>query len=883
MTRKITEKTVDTSPPLDPDLDQAHILHPNKRRKSRNISISSSHTKKSLSISSTGSAALDNKSVKETHEPNTKKDVENRREEDKTESKSEYMSKAKDPHPNYELLIPNLISTTWINCGKLAIELNSNYSIAIKCFESALKYHPSDLVTINLLVDSLVNRDYASNKVDGVKNAIDLINSAMVSYPEVRDDTKLCAKLSNYYLLMNDPEKAHSVIQTALEFAKDDPLLWLSLGKCLLKMNSLKEAVDALGNASYLLPKELTGDAEVNIARSIHLEMASVALNDQDLKSAKDELSLALSLPAPTDSQSIEMCITLIRHLVVLFERTDDPDAAAWICEFAESKFPEEPIILLLHSYLLLSPDNSLFNPSKARSLLHNIIQKDRYYIKSDNVVDFVQSTDGDFLPWLLLSKCYDFLEHYNIAFDCLEISARKIAYPAELSVFRSLAKKILKASNNSALAEYVQPFIDALDSSPHTVRDIPLMDLIVMSYDERVDYFKAGESATRDESKGKRRKSNIGGTTGKRKIDEVINEKSKLSSPKQVYYDLTRDDSLNSNSRASVSAQVPVPPSAAPNVPSTPQIVSPLLSSQIQQQTPVQTQPQHPPQQHQQMYSVIQGPVYTNVSSPASQRQPVAFSARPMPQQQQYQHQQHPQQQDAQWAHVNPYPQNKNAQYNSVGHQMVPNNEPAVFSPADTNIPTLVENSAPVTSGNMSNGRLTSPAKLNFQQERQYIPIVHQQSHAQPLQIQHQSRHLMQPNISPPQHHVQMMEAARPGQPRFQSAPGTLGPRIVGPNGQIMQQVHLIQGPVHNQPRPGSRMSSNGQGQLPMHGQLPSSIEEQRVQYTTAPGYPQMSNRIGFARQPNSIPPPGMVNGAYIAYEQPGRHYIDEQVMMQQ
>ena len=895
MTRKTTEKTTDASFSLNSDIDQAHILHPNKKRKACNIPMSSSHTKKS-SITSTDSATLENKSMKETHDlnmhrsnnlgfnhrKNTQKIEENflnKSEEDRTRLKSE----VKDFHPNYELLLPNLFQTTWINCGKFATELNSNYSIAIKCFESAIKYNPSNLETINLLVDSLVNRDYATGSVNGIKSAIDLINSAMVSYPEIRDDTKLWAKLSGNYLLINDIEKAHSVIQTALEFAKNDPLLWFSLGKCLLKMNALKEAVDALGNASFLLPKELTDDAEVNIARNIHLEMASIALNDRDLNSAKDELGLALSLPAPTDSQSIDMCIAMIRHLVVSFERSNDLVAAAWICEVAESKFSEEPIILLLHSYLLLSPNKSLFNPSKARSLLHNIIQKDRYYIKSDNVVDFIQSSNGDFLPWLLLSKCYDFLENYNIAFDCLEISARKITYPAELPIFRSLANRILEASDNDSLGEDVKAFINALDSSPQTGRVIPLMDLILMPYDERINYFERRVSATHDESKSKRRKSTAGGATGKRKIDEVISNDSKISSPKRVYYDLTRDDSLQSNSRASVSAEIPRPPSAPPNIRSTPQIVSPLLSSQVQQQTPIQTQPQHQPQQQQQMYSVIQGPVYPNLATPASLSQPVAFSVRTMPQQQQQQ----PQQQSSQWAHVNSYSQNKNVQYNNIGPQIVSNHESAIFSPADTNIPTLAENNVSGANRNISNGRLTSPAELHFQQERQYIPMVHQPPHAQPIPLQHQSRQLIQPNMSTPQHQVQMMEVpqpGQPGQPRFQGIPGAAGPRMVGPNGQIIQQVHLIQGPAHNQVRQGgSRVSSNGQGQLPVHGQMSGSIEEQRVQYANAPGHPQMSNRFDYARQPSNIPPPGMVNSTYIAYEQPGRHYIDEQMRVEQ
>lgn len=892
MNGKVTKRKANVSSILNSDSAQnGTLINPNKKRNFSSISESSLPTENSPSVLLTKSAVtLDDNSeelLKEGFEvkmhpsniSDSKSVSSSQTAEEAVQSgivkevsgpKSTSLLNTNSSAQNFKPISRNLLHSTWLQCGKCAMELNADSAVAIKCFESALRHLPSSSETINLLVDSLVNQCFSKRNVDGIKMAIDLINSAMSSYPEIKSDTKLWFKLSNNYLLVNDFKRSHLVIESALEHNKNDPLLWLGLGKCLLKLNMPKEAVDALTKASYLLPNELVDSAEINISRSVHLEMTQIAINDGNLDSAKDELNSALSLPAPTDSRDLELCTSLVRDLALLFERSDDLITASRICEVAESKVPEEPVILLVHSYLLLSSDKPSFNPTKARSLLHKVIQKDRYYIESDNVVDFIQSANGDFLPWLLLSRCYDFLKYYNIAFDCLEIAARKLKYPTILPFFKTLATEILNASDNTLLTGDVERFLAALDSAPQEVKDIPLVDILMMSYDERIGYFNNKGSVSSS------RKSSRGGNTDKEKNEaksranagRIVSHDLNVSTNKPVYYDLTKEeDNIESNSHQSTQIQAQVP---TDHIHSTSQIVSPPLSSQLER-THLHAQSEQQQQQQQQIQSMTRAPVYQPVSSPLSKSS--SLNGRPLPPHQ-----------ASQWTRMNSYPENKMVRYNNVGLQSVSANESAVYSPVNSKIPIVVNNSPNINAPNMSNGHLVSSMEVQYQQERQYIPIVHQQQHIQTVQAQHQPRQTLPPNVSPRQQHLQMRESTQSSRPLPLGPSGPPVSQMIAPNGQIIQQMHIIPGPIPAPPRPaGPQGIPSGQQQMHVHTQLQSQMEEQSMQFANTPGYSQVPGRVGFARQPGIIQHPGMVNGPYMTYDQPGRQYMDERMRIQQ
>jgi tetratricopeptide (TPR) repeat protein len=488
---------------------------------------------------------------------------------------------ANDKNNNNNDNTSRLFLDTWLACGKFALSLNSNYQIAIKCFESALKFSPTNKTAFNLLVDSLVNHDYKIQNIDGIHKTIELINSKINYYPELGNDIELKCKLAEYYLLINEFDKAHSLIATALESKKDEPLLWLYLGKCLYKSNLPGDSIDTLTNCLYLLPNELKAEKDIKIARDVHLELAQLSITDGDLESARNELGAALSLPPPKEPRSIEICLSLIRHLIISFEKSGNLMNSLWICEIAETTFPEEPFILLIHSYLLLLSDKSFFNPNKARQLLHKVIQKDKYYIESLNLVDYIYTNQGDFLPWLLLTESYHYLKYDSIAFDCLEISTRKIHYPSILPNFKSLASKILDISDNNILREDIKRFIQALDNSPKVNENISIVDAVMMTYDERLEYFNNRVFLESDANNGNKNKPNISGF-----IRDEPNGLNKLTNPNFIKPPILREQKLTN--KQSPPMQLPLRESLTKTTPN--MQTSTLQSNQSQSQ--LQSQP---------------------------------------------------------------------------------------------------------------------------------------------------------------------------------------------------------------------------------------------------------------------------------------------------
>lgn len=426
----------------------------------------------------------------------------------------------------------NLFLNSWLHCGKFALSLNSNYSIAINCFESALRISPTNNDAINLLVDSLTKRDLIYANFNGINSTIDLINSAINYYPELGNDIDLISKLSNNYLLVNEFEKSHSIILNALENNKNSPLLWLSFGKSLHKLNLLGESVDALRNSLNMLPKTLNHENDINIARNIHLELVQILIGDKNLEPARNELNAALSLPPPTDPVETELFASLIKHLIILYQKNGNLLDSLQLCEVTENVLPDEPNILLLHSFFLLMNDKPFFNPNKARRLLHNIIQKDKYYIDSPSIVEFINSKNGDFLPWLQLAECYMYLRYDTIAFDCLEVAIRKIHYPTILPEFKNLTLEILNITNNDLLKTDLNLFINALDDTPKLTlnQNFSIIDLLIMSYEERSQFLN---NDTENEIRSKRPLQN-----------------QDLLQPPQSQYQIQQKDQLQSQSQ---------------------------------------------------------------------------------------------------------------------------------------------------------------------------------------------------------------------------------------------------------------------------------------------------------------------------------------------
>lgn len=381
----------------------------------------------------------------------------------------------------------------WIKCGNLAISMNNNYDIGIKCYQSALTYDPESKCALNGLVDSLVRNDMKLNKSDGILRAIDVLNLTMNKYPEIRNDVSLWVKLSDFYLSINEIEKCHTVLTTALEFAKDDPSLWLILGKCFNRMNIPRDAVNALTNSLYLLPKELIDNNDIDIARSVHLELASVIFNDGDVESAKAELGIVTSLPKPSSENVLKQILELSEKLIIHFFKYGNILNAIWVCESLERIHESNPHMLLLHGYLLLVTDTPSYNILQARRSFITSIRNDPFYQKSNNLMEFFNTSDGDFLPWLLLSECYLSLNYTSIMLDCLQVSIIKCTSKLAIPIIREHCIKLQSlCKDNIETHEAITNILNSLTDDNSNEKSISLKDVFLMSYADRLEIFES-------------------------------------------------------------------------------------------------------------------------------------------------------------------------------------------------------------------------------------------------------------------------------------------------------------------------------------------------------------------------------------------------------
>lgn len=370
------------------------------------------------------------------------------------------------PIPPAGFINPLQLKNLWMQCGQLSLNFKDKNQISSKCFENVLKYEPNNIEVINKLVDSLILDQM------GLFKSIDLLNQLMNDYPEIRGDVRLWIKLSESYLKIGEFEKAHGVIMTALDFANKNPHLWLLLGKCLRNMKLQREAIDALTNTLYLLPKDLLENLsenlnEIEIARQVRLELSLIALNDGNLEHAKSELTSALSLPLPQNDLDKSLILNLASELIFSFDKVNDITNAISICETVENILPNDSLMLILHSIFLLNSNDSV-NFIKARKLLTTALRYDSAYIESSNLLEYFNSSNGNYLTWLLLAESNQKLNVTDVMFDCLEIALRKIKNKSALVNLKIIANKLLEMveSSNVSLYNRVKFFIENLSDT---------------------------------------------------------------------------------------------------------------------------------------------------------------------------------------------------------------------------------------------------------------------------------------------------------------------------------------------------------------------------------------------------------------------------------
>ena len=361
-------------------------------------------------------------------------------------------------------LSDELFFSTWVECGNLALSLNSNSSTAIKCFQMALNYFPMNNSIMNLLVELLIQNDLIKQNYIGIQNTINFIIKSINKYPNLKNDFELNTKLADYYLLINELEKSHEIIISLMEIDQNNPNVWLILGKCLKKMNLQRDSINAFTNSLYLLPKDLNNLNFIKIARNIHLELVQLAIDDGDLESARNELGSVLSLPKPNDDLTINLITNLSIHLIVSFKKSGNYLNAIWICEIFQSLFPDNQTILLFHSYFLLLVDHSFFNPGLAINFLHKSYHYDPYYTKSNEFFEYINASVGDFLPFLLLSYAYYYTDNFTLSFDSLTVSSRKLINPSYLPIIKNLSKQLYDKCPNESFSKNLNDFIKALD-----------------------------------------------------------------------------------------------------------------------------------------------------------------------------------------------------------------------------------------------------------------------------------------------------------------------------------------------------------------------------------------------------------------------------------
>lgn len=367
----------------------------------------------------------------------------------------------------------------------------SGDSVALlrRCLAAVVAHAPDDGDAFLQLVDAHV----ASGEPEQIRAAIEQINTRMHAVPGSRDDLKLWIRLARCYLIVRDAKNSHYVLITALNFYNDNAELWAYLGKCFYLLNKPRDALQALTNSLYLLPKELTTQTDFDVARCAHLELAKVVLDDGDIESAKVEFGIVCSLPRSGDSDIQRRTLILAHKLILHFYKIGDFLNAIWICEAFEKANDDSHYVLLFHSFLILfNPHSPNYDPLFANRLLIKCVRKDPGYHDSSDLIAFLNSPVGNFLPWLLFTDCYLSLQYHELMFDCLQVAINKCSqrcWHLLQTQYESLKRKFKKSSydhdNETLQLRWIE--FDRLIMIPldNTEKRLDLKDLFLLNEDE--------------------------------------------------------------------------------------------------------------------------------------------------------------------------------------------------------------------------------------------------------------------------------------------------------------------------------------------------------------------------------------------------------------
>ncbi|ONH73683.1 hypothetical protein BOH78_2971 [Pichia kudriavzevii] len=333
--------------------------------------------------------------------------------------------------------------------------------------------------------------------MNGLKMTIDLINSAFSFYPQLKTDLDLNMKLAKCYLYLDDPQAAHLIVDPLLDSHKERPVLYLMLGKVLSHSQTSRSAVEAFTRCLYLLPQDLKeyNDDDLNIARETHLQLIQISIEEGNLEPAKHELERFLSLPLTDNKKLNERAVSIMNQLFTQFHNLNDLTTCMWISQTAAKVYPDDYSILILYAYMLLSRNGPYFDPLKAFSIVSKISRLDKEYIKASNILDYIQSEKGDFLPWFMLAETYFYLGEYNISFDLLEVSMRKVRSPFKCNEFSDLAVQLLRSSNDKALIKNIELLLSKFNDQSPQYSSLSRFEIVTLPYDKRVSMFNLLES----------------------------------------------------------------------------------------------------------------------------------------------------------------------------------------------------------------------------------------------------------------------------------------------------------------------------------------------------------------------------------------------------
>ncbi|KGK36642.1 hypothetical protein JL09_g4198 [Pichia kudriavzevii] len=328
--------------------------------------------------------------------------------------------------------------------------------------------------------------------MNGLKMTIDLINSAFSFYPQLKTDLDLNMKLAKCYLYLDDPQAAHLIVDPLLDSHKERPVLYLMLGKVLSHSQTSRSAVEAFTRCLYLLPQDLKeyNDDDLNIARETHLQLIQISIEEGNLEPAKHELERFLSLPLTDNKKLNERAVSIMNQLFTQFHNLNNLTTCMWISQTAAKVYPDDYSILILYAYMLLSRNGPYFDPLKAFSIVSKISRLDKEYIKASNILDYIQSDKGDFLPWFMLAETYFYLGEYNISFDLLEVSMRKVRSPFKCNEFSDLAVQLLRSSNDKALIKNIELLLSKFNDQSPQYSSLSRFEIVTLPYDKRVSMF---------------------------------------------------------------------------------------------------------------------------------------------------------------------------------------------------------------------------------------------------------------------------------------------------------------------------------------------------------------------------------------------------------